>query len=275
MRMKKNIPYILALISIFTSCAKTELPHFGGENDPDAVVISPSVAVLSSKSNPLGDATAQTQFNEGDVITITDQSDSESYTYALTGGVWKPTDGKYLLWHSNPLDIIASYGEAANVTDQSDAAKIASADYISFSGQVSRPAGSNELSLVLERRKALVTVEIVSFGNQYSTGTHKVSDLKVNNVAPYICDADDNYTSDNNSGIVGYSYTVILPVTDTQLEVSYSVGTDSRKATIDPVSFEAGKSYTIKLRVGKDKIVISDITVSDWTVVDWTDVEAH
>ena len=101
MRMKKNILYILALLSIFASCAKTELPHFGGENDPNAVVISPSVAVLSSKSNPLGDSDAQTRFNEGDIITIKDLSDSKVYTYTLTGdGSWKSTDGKCLLWYS-------------------------------------------------------------------------------------------------------------------------------------------------------------------------------
>ena len=82
--MKKNILYTLALLSIFASCAKTELPHFGGENDPDAVVISPSVAVLSSKSNPLGEDNEQLRsFNEGDIITIKDLSDNEVYTIEM------------------------------------------------------------------------------------------------------------------------------------------------------------------------------------------------
>ena len=71
--MKRNILYTLALLPIFASCAKTELPHFGGENDPNAVTINPSVAVLSTKDN----------------------SDNAVYKYALgSDGRWKPTGGK-------------------------------------------------------------------------------------------------------------------------------------------------------------------------------------
>lgn len=279
MRMKKNILYTLALLSIFASCAKTELPHFGGENDPNAVVISPSVAVLSSKSNPLGDDEAQKKFNEGDVITIKDLSDSKVYTYKLTNGSWKSTDEKCLLWHSESLNIEASYGSKGNegqgVVDQSDAEKIASADYMTFSGQVSRTKGSNELSFSMTRQQALVTVVIASYGNQYNPIKDLISELKICDLTPYIRDADGNYTDVRDNGTVGYRYSAIVPGGQS-LGIFYKVHDQDRKV-IDPLNqthFDAGNSYTINLRVGKDKIEVDDISVSDWDSTDWNDAEA-
>ena len=278
MRMKKNILYTLALLSIFASCAKTELPHFGGENDPDAVVISPSVAVLSSKSNPLGDSEAQRQFNEGDVITIKDLSDNEVYTYALTDGRWKPTDGKCLLWHSESLYIEASYGSKGNegqgVVDQSNAEGIALADYMTYSGDVQRRDG-NELLFTLERQQALVTVVIKSYGNQYNPEEHKISDLKFHSIIPYIRDASGNYTDVRDNGTVGYRYSAIVPG-GRQLIINYNVGGDSRIVINPNGNFfcEEGNSYTINLRVGKDKIEVGDISVSDWGSTDWGNAEA-
>lgn len=280
MRMKKNILYTLALLSIFASCAKTELPHFGGENDPDAVVISPSVAVLSSKSNPLGDSDAQTRFNEGDVITIKDLSDSKVYTYTLTkDGSWKSTDGKCLLWHSETLNIEASYGskgeEDRGVSDQSDAAKIASADYMTYSGTVRRPDGSNELSFTLKRQQALVTVVIASYGDQYNPKEDLISDLKICGLTPYIRDASGKHTNVRNNGTVGYKYSAIVPG-GIQLIINYNVGGDKRIVTNPNGNFfcGAGNSYTINLRVGKDKIEVGDISVSEWGSTDWDNAEA-
>lgn len=280
MRMKKNILYTLALLSIFASCAKTELPHFGGENDPDAVVISPSVAVLSSKSNPLGEDNEQLRsFNEGDVITIKDLSDNEVYTYKLTNGSWKSTDGKCLLWHSESLNIEASYGTKGEggrgVEDQSDAEKIASADYMTCSVWIPKQPGSNELSFTLERQQALVTVVIKSYGDQYNPEADWISDLKICDFTPYIRDASGNYTNVRNNGTVGYKYSAIVPG-GRQLIINYNVGRDRRIVTNPNGNFfcGAGNSYTINLRVGKDKLEVGDITVSDWGSTDWDDAEA-
>ena len=279
MRMKKNILYTLALLSIFASCAKTELPHFGGENDPDAVVISPSVAVLSSKSNPLGEDNEQLRsFNEGDIITIKDLSDNEVYTYKLTNGSWKSTNGKCLLWHSESLNIEASYGSKGEgdrgVEDQSDAEKIALADYMTYSGTVTRIDG-NELSFTLERKQALVTVVIKSYGDQYNPDVDKISDLKFHSIIPYIRDASGNYTDVRDNGTVGYRYSAIVPGGQS-LGIFYKVHDQDRKV-IDPLNqthFDAGNSYTINLRVGKDKLEVDDITVSGWGSTDWDDAEA-
>ena len=279
MRMKKNILYTLALLSIFASCAKTELPHFGGENDPDAVVISPSVAVLSSKSNPLGEDNEQLRsFNEGDIITIKDLSDNEVYTYKLTNGSWKSTNGKCLLWHSESLIIEASYGSKGEgdrgVEDQSDAEKIALADYMTYSGTVTRIDG-NELSFTLERKQALVTVVIKSYGDQYNPDVDKISDLKFHSIIPYIRDASGNYTDVRDNGTVGYRYSAIVPGGQS-LGIFYKVHDQDRKV-IDPLNqthFDAGNSYTINLRVGKDKLEVGDISVSDWGSTDWGNAEA-
>ena len=278
--MKKNILYTLALLSIFAACAKTELPHFGGENDPNAVTINPSVAVLSTKSNPLGDDTAQTQFNEGDVITIKDKSDNAVYKYALgSDGRWKPTDdGKCLLWHSESLNIEASYGDkgtdpAKGVKDQRTAAEIASADYMTYSGTVSRTEGSNELSFTLERKKALVAVVIASYGDQYNPNTDFITELSIGDINPYIRNKNGEY-SPNSRGTIGYKYSAIIPQ-NLSFSITYKIGQDLRILYLTSnTNFVAGNSYTINLRVGKDKIEIGDITVSDWGSTDWDDAEA-
>ena len=278
--MKKNILYTLALLSIFAACAKTEHPHFGGENDPNAVTINPSVAVLSTKSNPLGDDTAQTQFNEGDVITIKDKSDNAVYKYALgSDGRWKPTDdGKCLLWHSESLTIEAYYGTegedpSRGVLDQSDADKIASADYMTYSGTVSRTEGSNELSFSMTRQQVLVTVIIASYGDQYNQNTDFITELSIGDINPYIRNKNGEY-SPNSRGTIGYKYSAIIPQ-NLSFSITYKIGQDLRIVNLTSnTNFVAGNSYTINLRVGKDKIEIGDITVSDWGSTDWDDAEA-
>ena len=295
MRMKRNILlYSLALASIVASCAKTDLPHFGGANDPNAVTISPSVALVSTRSNPLGDADAQTKFNAGDVITITDKADNEVYTYKLgTDGRWKPTDGKCLLWHDETLNISASYGESdiTKVTDQSTAAGIAAADYMTFDGEVTRPSDSNELSFNMYRKRYLVIVKIDSYGDQYNPETDKVSGLKLSfektgsdpveitgsdpvEITPLVRDANDNNVS--TDGTVGYSYSAICDVAYSKIKISYQVNGAKREAVLSLLGgHKVGYSFTIKLRVGKDKIEAGDVSVGDWTDTNaWNDVTA-
>ena len=287
MRMKRNILlYSLALASIVASCAKTDLPHFGGANDPNAVTISPSVALVSTRSNPLGDADAQTKFNAGDVITITDKADNEVYTYKLgTDGRWKPTDGKCLLWYDDELDISASYGNSdiTKVTDQSTAAGIAAADYMTFDGEVTRPSDSNELSFNMYRKRYLVIVKIDSYGDQYNPETDKVSGLKLRfedsssnavEITPLVRDANDNNVS--TDGTVGYSYSAICDVAYSNIKISYQVNGAKREAVLSLSGGpKVGYSFTIKLRVGKDKIEAGDVSVGDWTDTNaWNDVIA-
>lgn len=281
MRMKRNILYSLALASILASCAKTDLPHFGGENDPNAVTISPSVALVSTRSNPLGDETAQEKFNVGDVITITDNADNEVYTYKLeSDSKWKPTDGKYLLWHDETLNISASYGKSdiKNVKDQSTEEGIAAADYMTFRGSVSREPGSNKLSFNMDRRRYLVIVIIDSYGDQYHHDD-KVSGLKLSfeesgssvEINPYVRDVAGNNVS--TEGTLGYSYSAICDVEYKTIKISYEVSGDKREAVLSSFGGpDPGYSYTIKLRVGKDKIEVGDVTVGDWTDYAWEDV---
>ena len=284
--MKRNILlYSLALASIVASCAKTDLPHFGGANDPNAVTISPSVTLVSTRSNPLGDETAQEKFNPGDVITITDNSDRQVYNYALgTDGKWKPTDGKYLLWHDETLNISASYGESdiTNVTDQSTAEGIAAADYMTFIGRVTRKPGSNELSFNMDRRRYLVIVIIDSYGDQYHHDD-KVSGLKLSFeeygssvvINPYVRDVAGNNVS--TEGTLGYSYSAICDVEYKTIKISYQVAGHNREAILSGFGGpDPGYSYTIKLRVGKDKIEVGDVTVGAWkdSTTEWDDVIA-
>lgn len=282
MRMKRNILlYSLALASILASCAKTDLPHFGGANDPNAVTINPSVALVSTRSNPLGDETAQEKFNPGDVIKITDNADNEVYTYKLeSDGKWKPTDGKYLLWHDETLNISASYGESdiKNVKDQSTAAGIAAADYMTFIGRVTREPGSNKLSFNMDRRRYLVIVMIDSYGDQYNRETDKVSGLKLSfeesgstvEINPYVRDDSGNNVS--TDGTLGYSYSAICDVEYKTIKISYQVAGDNREAVLSGFGGpDRGYSYTIKLRVGKDKIEAGEVTVGDWTDYAWED----
>ena len=271
MKIMKRMMSLAAAILALSACSESEDLLSAFHSDPNAVRITAEVGKASAdgftRSNPLGATEAdQKKFNENDEISV--QADGQdAVTYQLVGSEWQPQDGKFLKWESNEMNFTAYYpasfdGNIDNITlpAEYDEATLAANDFMSYSGKQSNTNG-NQLSLIMERKMARVVVEIDGFNDQYAGAT-------VNSLS--ICGIKAYKHSD------GKFYALIKPceAQNSETFISLDVAEGESKTTTETLTgipaLTAGKSYTYKLTVGKDKISVSGIYVADWTTGDIT-----
>ena len=257
-----------AAILALTACSESEDLLAAYHSDPNAVRITAQVGKASAdgftRSNPLGDADAQTKFNKNDEISVK-ADDQEAVTYQYDGSEWLPKEsGKFLKWENKTMTFTAYYpatfnGTITQPTEYTSLKSLAAADFMSFTGEQSNTNGNN-LTLTMKRQMARVVVEVVGFNDQYDKKT------PINSVT--ICGVTAYKHMDD-----GKFYALIKPCeAQTANEfLSLEVGESNAKETLTGIpALEAGKSYTYELTVGKNKISVSGITVKDWTTGDIT-----
>ena len=262
MKIMKRLMGCAAAILALTACSESEDLLAAYHSDSKAVHITAQVGKASAdgftRSNPLGDADAQTKFNDGDEISV--QADGQdAVIYKYDGSKWEPQGGKYLKWEKETMNFTAYYpatygGVLSQPKSYPDEASLIAADYMSFTGDVTNP-GDNSLKLTMKRKMARVVIEIVKFNDQYADGT-KVNSVTINGDVKAYKQSDNKY------------YALMVPCeAETAKEfLSLEVGDNKVKETLTGIpALEAGKSYTYQLTVGKNKISVSGITVSDWT----------
>ena len=268
---------VLAGAMLFANCNKDD-ESASPYRPADAVNITFSVRNASTpltRSNPLSsDPETQAKFNPGDKIQVS-TTDQSPVTYTLqSDGTWTedPVDGKptYLLWKANEQSFTATYPASYNGNftlplDQSNLDLIAAADYMSVTSSITRPANKGtDITLILERQTARLTVAITSYGNQYATDKQTVSDFKILGITPYT-DADnpDTYTALINPGSVSddnFANDFI-----TLIDGDGNPKTVQKSSLPTNFEFEKGKSYKMTLKVGKDVIKVGEVEVTDWT----------
>ena len=139
-----------------------------------------------TRSNPLGDADAQTKFNKNDEISVK-ADDQEAVTYKFDGSEWQPQGGKFLKWEKETMNFTAYYpstfnGTITQPTEYTSLESLAAADYMSFTGEQSNTNGNN-LTLTMKRQMARVVVEIAGFNDQYNGAT--VNNLSICGIKAY------------------------------------------------------------------------------------------
>ena len=262
MKIMKRLMGCAAAILALTACSESEDLLAAYHSDSKAVHITAQVGKASAdgftRSNPLGDADAQTKFNENDEISV--QADGQdAVTYKYDGSKWEPQGGKYLKWEKETMNFTAYYpatygGVLSQPKSYPDEASLIAADYMSFTGDVKNP-GDNSLKLTMKRKMARVVIEIVKFNDQYAEGT-KVNSVTINGDVKAYKQSDNTY----------YALMVPCEAETTKEFLSLEVGASNAKETLTGIpALEAGKSYTYQLTVGKNKISVSGITVKDWT----------
>ena len=273
MKIMKRLMGCAAAILALTACSESEDLLAAYHSDSKAVHITAQVGKASAdgftRSNPLGDADAQTKFNENDEISV--QADGQSaVTYQFNGSEWLPKESsKFLKWENETMNFTAYYPATFNGTinqpekyDSED--DLAAADFMSFSGPQENK-NNNKLTLTMERKMARVVVEIAGFNDQY-TDKATVNSLSIWGVKAF------KQEKDNKS----YFYALIDPKYTSStapflsLEVKDGESTTTETLTTTP-TFVAGNSYTYQLKVGKNKISVSGITVADWKTGTITD----
>lgn len=272
-----------AALLLVAACTKED-SGAAFRSDPDAVRITAQVGdglsggFVTTRSNPVSeDAEEQKAFKSGDKVCVT-ANGQKKVVYTYDGTAWNPEAGKYLKWTSPTMTFSACYPAADGVSathftvpaDQSDADKIAAADYMTFSDEVTR-AGGNGVTLAMTRKMVRIVVE-PAIQNQFG-GEYYVSEIKVHGNRK-------GYSSGNlvNGDVAvkaykhtdGKFYALLPPTTESGdvafIDVTVTNGSDdTRTLTAKGIpETEAGKSYTVSLKVGKNVASVTEVSVSKW-----------
>ena len=264
MKIMKRMMGLAAAILALSACSESEDLLSAFHSDPNAVRITAEVGKASAsgftRSNPLGTAEEQAKFNENDEISV--QADGQdAVTYKYDGKEWQPQGNKFLKWEKETMKFTAYYpatfnGTINQPTEYNKEADLAAADFMSFTGNVKNP-GDNSLTLEMNRLMARVVVEIAAFNDQYTNAT--VNSLSICGVKAYKQETDGKFYA-----LIDPNYAPSTTTPFLSLEVKDGESKTTETLTTIPTTFEAGKSYTYKLTVGKNKISVSGITVADW-----------
>ena len=269
----KTLRYI-ALAALTLSFAACEQEDFNPavQGDPDAVKINATIGNMQTRVAYSGD-NGVTNFVNGDAIKVVNlmRTSKNEATYTTTDGTnWTTTDA--MVWNSSsknhfqayyPVAVYSSYDTFTIPTDQSDATKLASADWMTASTEEIDKPGNDVLDLNFQHRLAKVTVNL-TFSSQYPKGFQHVSDFTfyTNEETPQaitaLANSETSYTAILRPGeYADESYFIYLMMDD--IVEHYVLG-----KTTAAINFEAGKHYTFTLKVGKDVVSIDDVTVADW-----------
>lgn len=273
----KTLRYIAlaALTLSFAACTQEE--DFTPQMDGDAVKINATIGALQTRVAYSGD-NGVTNFVNGDAIKVENlmRTSKNEATYTTTDGTnWTTTDA--MVWNSTsknkfqayyPVAEYSSYDMFTIPTDQSDATKLASADWMTAStGEIDKP-GNGVLDLNFQHRLAKVTVNL-TFSSQYPEGYQHVSDFtfytneETQQAITPLANSETSYTAILRPGeYADESYFIYLTMDG--IEEHDVLG----KTTTAAINLEAGKHYTFTLKVGKDVVSIDDVTVADWNEED-------
>lgn len=266
MKIMRRLMGCAAAILALTACSESEDLLAAYHSDSKAVHITAQVGKASAdgftRSNPLGTAEEQAKFNDGDMISVkAEGQDAVTYKFVEKAKEWQPQDGKFLKWEKETMNFTAYYpasidGTITQPMEYESEADLAAADFMSFTGNVTN-SGNNSLTLTMERKMARVVVEIAGFNDQYTTDA-TVKSVTINgNIKAYKHSDNKFYALINPNSIPGATAPFLT------LEVEDGTSKTTETLTTTP-SFAAGKSYTYKLKVGKNKISVSGITVAPW-----------
>ena len=245
-------------------------------SDPNAVHVSASVGSIFTRSNPAAaDEAGQKSFNTGDVMGVS--NNGTSITYTFNGTDWQPGSGNYLVWDASDLKFLCwypadgknSFSKGYIQEDQSSKEEIAKSDYMTADVSYVGIPSDRKLKVPMFRKTARLILNIQSFNDQFDANTTKVNHIRIASKAS----TDASETSiinikplQNGEGGKGTTYTAL--VIPGKVEGHLYFTTDESTETplvVKTGALEAGKSYTYNLIVGKNKVTIGNVTVAEWT----------
>lgn len=272
---------LLALLALLAACSNDDLENISYPNDPLAVRVNATAGKnVITRSFPTDD-TQQTAFKDGDRISVGTEG-QDAVIYTKEGADWGPESG-YLKWTSSSLTFNAYYpvdkNNASMTTfdvpkEQNSLEAIENADYMTYSGDQTKPASADgSITLNLTRKMARVVIGDIKFLDQYKTG-YSVTAISVHgNTSGYengttkTGDIAVNAYKDDN----GKFYALLSPTTLNESETYLSVtvkaddSDDTEVLLVKGIpALSASNSYTYALTVGKNMITISSVTVENW-----------
>ena len=247
-------------------------------SDPNAVHVSATVGSIFTRSNPAAsDEDGQKSFNTGDVMGVSNNGTSITYTYNKGTNDWQPGSGNYLVWDASDLKFECWYpADGKNTSskgyiqeDQSNETEIAKSDYMTAAvTNLTEIPGNRQLNVALVRKTARLILNIQSFNDQFDASTTKVNHIRIASKAS--TDAGETSTINikplqNGEGGKGTTYTALVIPGEVEGKLYFTTDEDTETPLVVKTgTLEAGKSYTYNLIVGKNKVTVGGVTVADW-----------
>ena len=244
-------------------------------SDPNAVHVSASVGSIFTRSNPAAaDEAGQKSFNTGDVMGVS--NNGTSITYTFNGTDWQPGNGSYLVWDASnlnfqcwyPADGKNSFSKGYIQEDQSSTEAIAKSDYMTAAvTTLTEIPGNRQLDVTLVRKTARLILNIQNFNDQFTADT-KVNHVRI--VGKECTDANETSTVNikplqNGEGGIGTTYTALVAPGEVEGKLYFTIDESTETPLVVKTgALEAGKSYTYNLIVGKNKVTIGNVTVAEW-----------
>ena len=282
-----------AVIAMLAACSTDD--ELGTNTAANEVKIAATVGGNSifTRSNPMGSATEQENYNENDAISVT--TEGKTVIYKKTGEVWAPANaGDYLVWTGNAQAFEACYPEKADESttnsfsvgyvsaDQSTVDKIEKSDYMTCRKEIEKkdiPA-DRQLTLNLERQTARVIVKVSGFGDEFKDLNPTLSAVEVYSKLKVPAGESDSYAAiktykkEESGNNVFYALVSPGDANSTEkflkLTVTYNDGegnpTQTKELYVTGIpALSKAMSYTYDVKIGKDKVAIGSVSVTDWS----------
>ena len=247
-------------------------------SDPNAVHVSASVGSIFTRSNPTAsDEAGQKSFRDGDVMGVSNNGTSLTYTYNEGTNDWQPGNASdYLVWDASnlkfecwyPADGTNTFNKGYIQEDQSNETKIAKSDYMTAATTLPKIPDSRQLNVALVRKTARLILNIQNFNDQFDANTTKVNHIRIASKAS--TDAGETSTINikplqSGEGGIGTTYTALVIPGEVEGKLYFTTDEDTEAPLVVKTgALVAGKSYTYNLIVGKNKVTISGVTVAEW-----------
>ena len=282
-----------AVIAMLAACSTDD--ELGANSAANEVKIAATVGGNSifTRSNPMGSATEQENFNENDAISVT--TEGKTVIYKKTGEVWAPANaGDYLVWTGNAQAFEACYPEKADESttnsfsvgyvsaDQSTVDKIEKSDYMISRETIEKAyiPSDRQLTLNFERQTARVIVKVSGFGDEFKDLNPTLSAVEVYSKLKVPAGDGDSYAAiktykkEESGNNVFYALVSPGDANSTEkflkLTVTYNDGegnpTQTKELYVTGIpALSKAMSYTYDVKIGKDKVAIGSVSVTDWS----------
>lgn len=275
-----------ALLAMLAACStEDEQVRFAG----DEVKVNATIGGESvfTRSNPIGSTEEQSEFQDFDQIGIS-VNGGVAHKYEMKNGVWGVAESEVpIKWESEATDFKAfypySYNNVSNSfdngqigTEQNIKEGLALSDYMTDKKTYPNIPENRQLDLTFKRQTARVVIDIENstfmneFDQPYVAGINIYSQLQLPATQGADVSAIKAYKVDDSNPKSSWVALVAPNAEDANKDfICISVqenGTGTPKAySIKGIpNLESGKSYTYKLKIGKDKAIIDNVTVTDW-----------
>lgn len=275
-----------ALLAMLAACStEDEQVRFAG----DEVKVNATIGGESvfTRSNPIGSTEEQSEFQDFDQIGIS-VNGGAAHKYEMKNGVWRVAESEVpIKWESEATDFKAfypySYNNVSNsfdngqiCTEQNIKEGLALSDYMTAKKTYPNIPENRQLDLTFKRQTARVVIDIENstfmneFDQPYVAEINIYSQLQLPATQGADVSAIKAYKVDDANPKSSWVALVAPNAEDANkdficISVQENSTGETKAYSIKGIpNLESGKSYTYKLKIGKDRAIIDNVTVTDW-----------